>query len=321
MSAYLMGLKMTKTQLGSFLIKRGFWLINVEIVVIAFAVTFSPFYNTIIFQVIWATGISMVILGLLVRLPYTVILIIGCCIVFGHNLLDYPEAAHNQQVGFWWDLIHHGRFTVYTITRNHVLVIAYAFLPWTGIMAVGYCMGKLFEPSVNPLWRRKMLIYIGSGLVMLFFILRSLNHYGNPFPWTEQRDPFYTFLSFLNVNKYPPSLMYVAVTIGPALIFLAFAENLRNKITSIFIIYGRVPFFYYVVHFFIIHALSFIALLLSGLSAKEIWVTSFPFRPAFGYQLWVVHLVWIVVVIIMYPLCKKYNHYKNTHHYWWLSYL
>jgi hypothetical protein len=115
--------------------------------------------------------------------------------------------------------------------------------------------------------------------------------------------------------------MYVAVTIGPALIFLAFAENLRNKITSIFIIYGRVPFFYYVVHFFIIHILSFSAMLLSGLSAKEIWVTSFPFRPAFGYPLWVVHLVWIVVVIIMYPLCKKYNHYKNTHHYWWLSYL
>ena len=166
-----------------------------------------------------------------------------------------------------------------------------------------------------------MLIYIGSGLIMLFLILRSLNHYGNPFPWSEQRDPFYTFLSFLNVNKYPPSLMYVAVTIGPALIFLAFAENLRNKITSIFIIYGRVPFFYYVVHFFIIHALSFIAMLLSGLSAKEIWVPSFPFRPAFGYPLWVVHLVWIVVVIIMYPLCKKYNHYKNTHHYWWVSYL
>jgi hypothetical protein len=115
--------------------------------------------------------------------------------------------------------------------------------------------------------------------------------------------------------------MYISVTIGPALIFLGFAENIKNKLSSMITIYGRVPFFYYVVHFFLIHTLSFLAMLLSGLSAKEIWVTHFPFRPPFGYSLGIIYLVWIMVVIIMYPLCKRYNQYKNTHHYWWLSYM
>jgi len=321
MSSYLMGLKMTKSQLSIFLIKRGCWLIFIEIAIITLAITFNPLYNVIILQVIWAIGISMIILGLLVRLPLTVILIIGCMIVFGHNLLDYPEAARHQQVGFWWDLIHHGKFTVYSFAENHVVVIAYAFLPWTGIMLLGYCMGKLFEPTVNVLWRRKMLIYAGSALIIFFILVRWINSYGDPVPWTKQHNNFFTFLSFLNVNKYPPSLMYISITIGPALVFLGLAENVKTKLSSIITIYGRVPFFYYVVHFFLIHTLSFIAMLLSGLSAKEIWVTHFPFRPAFGYDLWVVYLVWILVILIMYPLCKRYNQFKNTHHYWWLSYL
>jgi uncharacterized membrane protein len=167
-----MSLKMPKQQLSGFLIKRGIWLVIVEVVVIAFAVTFNPSYNSLIFQVIWATGISMIILGLLVRLPLTVIFVIGLMIVFGHNLLDYAEAARDQKVGFWWDLIHHGKFTVYTFAENHVVVIAYAFLPWTGIMLLGYCVGKLFEPSVNAAWRRKTLIYTGSALIIFFIVVR-----------------------------------------------------------------------------------------------------------------------------------------------------
>lgn len=320
-SAYLMSLKMSKQKLSAFLIKRGFWLIFVEVAIIAFAVSFNPFYNALILQVIWATGISMILLGLMVRLPFSVIFITGLIIVFGHNLLDYPEAAHKTDAGFWWDLVHHGKFTVYTFAKNHVVVIAYAFLPWTGIMLMGYCMGKLFEPSVDPAWRKKVLIYTGSSLIIFFVIIRSINAYGDPVPWTQQRDGLFTFLSFMNVNKYPPSLMYISILIGPALIFLALAENINNRLSSIITIYGRVPFFYYVVHFFLIHTLSFITMLISGLSAEEIWVTNFPFRPAFGYELWVVYLFWLLVLIIMYPLCKKYNQYKNTHRHWWLSYL
>jgi len=320
-SGYLMGLKRTKQQLSAFLIKRGFWLIFVEIALIGLAISFNPFYNAILFQVIWATGISMVILGIMVRLPFTVIFLTGFIIVFGHNLLDYPEAANSGHIGFWWDLIHHGKFTIYEITKNHVLVIAYAFLPWTGIMLMGYCMGKLFEPSIDPAQRKKILVSIGTGLIILFFIVRSVNRYGDPVPWAVQRNTLFTLFSFFNVNKYPPSLMYVCILIGPALIFLAFAEHIKGKLASAITIFGRVPFFYYVVHFYLIHALSFLAMMLSGLPAKEIWVINFPFRPAFGYDLWVVYLVWVLVLTIMYFLCKKYNQYKSTHHYWWLSYL
>jgi len=320
-SAYLMSLKKTKNELSLFLIKRGIWLILVEMIIVTLGITFNLSYAVIILQVIWAIGISMLILGILVRLPFTIILIISICIVFGHNLLDYPEAAHHYQVGFLWDLIHNGRFSFYPFAKGHGILIAYAFLPWTGIMLLGYCMGKLFEPSIDPLWRKKILIYSGSGLIILFIVVRLINHYGDPVPWSVQRNGIYSFLSFINVNKYPPSLLYISLTIGTALIFLAITENLNNKITSIFIIYGRVPFFYYVIHFYLIHILDVIVLLFAGYNMKQIIVPNVPFHPEFGFDLGIVYLIWIFVVIVMYPLCKWYNRYKSTHRQWWLSYL
>ena len=149
-SAYLSGKRKTKAELSGFLIKRGFWLILIEVVVITFALTFNPFYNNIILQVIWAIGSSMVLLGLAVRLPYKVIFAIGLLIVLGHNLLDYPENARNQQVSFIWDLLHNGRFDAYSVGANRTLLIIYAFIPWTGIMLMGYCAGRLFEPVFDP---------------------------------------------------------------------------------------------------------------------------------------------------------------------------
>ncbi len=323
-SAYLMSLKKTKTELGSFLIKRGLWLIVVEVVFVTLAITFNPFYNTLILQVIWATGISMVILGLMVRLPYKLILIIGIAIVFGHNLLDYPEAAHGHKMGFWWDLIHSGNFSMYPYAKDHAVLILYAFLPWTGIMLIGYCMGKLFSPAVSSAQRKKMLLYSGFGLIALFVVLRLINGYGDPVPWTTQRNAGHTFLSFLNVNKYPPSLMYISITLGPGLVFLALAEHIQNKITDIFIVFGRTPFFYYVIHFYLIHVLVTVAFFLAGCGAKDIFTPGFffYFRPKqFGFDLWVVYVVWFIVILIMYPLCKKYDRYKSTHRTWWLSYL
>ncbi|HEX4851917.1 MAG TPA: heparan-alpha-glucosaminide N-acetyltransferase domain-containing protein, partial [Puia sp.] len=170
-SAYLMGLKRTKKELSIFLIKRGFWLIFIELAIITLLITFNPFYNIFILQVIWATGVSMIILGLLVRLPYMWILIIALCIVFGHNLLDHPEAARQFKVGFIWDLLHNGRFTYYPIDQHHGMVIAYAFIPWTGLMLLGYCMGRLFAPDVNSNERRRRLFIIGSSFILLFIIV------------------------------------------------------------------------------------------------------------------------------------------------------
>ncbi|HSQ43824.1 MAG TPA: heparan-alpha-glucosaminide N-acetyltransferase domain-containing protein, partial [Ginsengibacter sp.] len=199
-SIYLQSLRKTKTALQSFLIKRGLWLIFVEVVFVSFAWTFNPNYNLIIFQVIWAIGISMVLLGLLIRLPFNFILIIGLAIVFGHNLLDIPESSPGFKAGFWWDLLHHGFFTRYPITQNHVLVILYPFLPWTGLMMLGYCTGLFFSPKYSVQQRRKILNRFGIALILLFIAVRFINFYGNPETWSTQKNALFTILSFIYVH-------------------------------------------------------------------------------------------------------------------------
>lgn len=326
-SSYLIGLRKTKADLSWFLIKRGCWLILAEVLIVTLGWTFNPLYNLLILQVIWAIGISMVILGLLVRLPLTAIFIIGLVIVLGHNALDYPEAAmaaKKESLGFWWDLLHGARFAFYPYASNRGLLIVYPFLSWTGLMLMGYCAGKFFTPDFPVALRRKILLYTGIGLIALFCLLRLINAYGDPHPWTQQDTPIRTVLSFFNVNKYPPSLMYMSITIGIALLLLVLLENVKNPVTEFVKVFGRVPFFYYVLHFFLIHTLTVVAFYLSGFGAKDIVSPQVPFlfRPVtFGFPLWAVYLVWISVILLLYPVCKRYNQYKSTHHQWWLSYL
>jgi uncharacterized membrane protein len=325
-SIYLQGLRKTKKQLSGFLIKRGLWLIGIEVFIMSFAFTFDVNYHYVVFQVIWSIGISMILLGLINRLPIRVLFAIGIVIVAGHNLLDYVEAKHVGAFGFTWDLLHRGNFALYKIWGNHILIILYPFLPWTGLMLLGYCLGTIYKPSVDPKYRRKLLLQIGVGLIVFFIALRATNSYGNPFKWSVQRNAFYTVLSFLNVNKYPPSLLYMCMTIGPGLIFLSLIENVRNKITSVFNVYGRVPFFYYVLHFYILHIVCVILFLSRGHTFSEGLrdIPNFPFKfvvPGEGYPLWMVYIIWIAVVASLYPLCKWFSNYKLRHRKWWLSYL
>jgi len=325
-SAYLFGLNKTKSELSSFLIKRGLWFILIEVFIMSLLFTFDPLYHVIIFQVIWATAISMVILGLviLLGLPVQFILILGLIIVFGHNLLDYPEAAEKGHIGFFWDLVHHGFFVRYTIFPHHFLIMLYPFFPWTGVMFCGYALGKLFEPQVDEAKRKRTLITIGVLMTLIFVVLRLINHYGDPGHWSEQRNGVYTFFSFLNLTKYPPSLMYLGMTLGPALILLAFFENIKNKLSDFFIVFGRVPFFFYIIHFFTIHFLCMIIFFIEGYGVKDIIPKQSPFlfRPDnFGFSLWGVYIIWFCIIMILYPLCKKYSRYKATHRQWWLSYL
>lgn len=324
-SIYLMGKKKTKAELSRFLITRGLWLIFVEVIIITFGWTFNPFYNLFILQVIWAIGASMVVVGLLIYLPYKILFAIGAIIVFGHNLLDYPSINDGFKGSAIANLLYFSNFSVYEIFSGHFILIVYAFLPWTGVMLMGYCFGKLYEQGVDAAWRRRKLIQMGLGLLALFVVLRFINMYGDPVPWTTQsRGPIYTFLSFLNVNKYPPSLCFLSVTIGGGMLFLALIENVQNRFTSVMNIYGRVPMFYYILHFYIIHTLVVIVFYLQGFSNGDIVTDGVPFlfRPnTFGFNLWGVYAVWAFVVIVLYPLCKKYNAYKSTHQKWWLSYL
>ena len=254
-SAYLLGQKKTKRELSSFLIKRGLWLILIEVVVITLAWTYNPFYNLVILQVIWTIGISMIILGILSWLPENIVLIVGLLIICFHNMLDPMEVSRHGKVGLTWDLLHHGNFTLLKLAPDHMILIVYAFLPWTGIMLFGYGIARLFTIRYSAAKRRMILFALGSAFSLLFFILRSINHYGDPSHWYLQRNRMYSWLSFLNVSKYPPSLDYIALTIGVAMIALGLLDRISKNSFSFLRVFGRVPFFYYVVHLYLIHAL------------------------------------------------------------------
>lgn len=323
-SAYLIGLKKSKKELSLFLIKRGLWLVLIEVTIVTLGWTFNPLYNLFILQVIWAIGISMFILGLLVYLPYSLLLALGLVIVFGHNLVDYAEAAREGKVGLLWDLLHRGNFSVYNLDSSHFFIIVYAVIPWLGVMILGYTFGKLYEPSMNPKRRKKLLLAMGTGLILLFVIVRALNGYGDSAHWSVQSNPLDTFLSFMKVSKYPPSMLFVCITIGIGLIMLASLENVQNRFASWMTVYGRVPFFYYIIHLYLIHTLCVIAFFLSGYGANDIVSRQTPFLfrpPQFGYSLPIVYAIWLLVVILLYPICRWYNRYKSNHHQWWLNYL
>ena len=326
-SIYLMCQRKSKKEISIFLLKRGFWLVFVEVIIITFGWTFNPLFNLFILQVIWAIGVSMILMGFLVLLPYNVIFAIGLVIVAGHNLTDVISLGSGLKGTAVGDLLYFSQFSIFKLWDNHYFLIVYAFLPWTGVMLLGYCFGKLYQNGVDAAWRKKMLLRIGGGLVLLFIILRFSNLYGDPVPWSSQpRGSIYTFLSFLNLNKYPPSLLFLCMTIGPGILFLAFIEKIQNGFTKVMNVYGRVPMLYYILHFYIIHLLLVVEFYRQGHGANEIVPKGAPFyfkTPDLGFGLWGMYAVWLFVVIILYPICKKYDRYKTAHakDKWWLSYL
>lgn len=321
-SIYFQSLRKSKAELSEFLIKRGLWLALVEITIQNFAFSFDIHFGIIALQTIWSIGISMVVLGLMVRTSFKAILITGLIIVLGHNALDFIEAGRTTPIGWWYDLLHHIGF--YPLTKNHSLLIFYPFLPWTGLMMMGYCFGKLFL-RYEGAQRRKMLLALGAGLLVFFVLLRFINVYGNPFPWSHQENAMRTFFSFMNLQKYPPSLLYMCATIGIAMLLLALMGDLQNGLTRFITVYGRVPFFYYVLHFYIIHLVSAICYLSRGHTLAEGMKPAgmLPqfIAPGEGYSLTVVYGIWIGVVLLLYPLCKWFSEYKRRHSNWWLSYL
>jgi uncharacterized membrane protein len=323
-SGFFQSLRKSKKELSLFLIKRGLWLVFVEIVIMNFAFSFDIHFTLIALQTIWSIAISMIVLGIMIWLPFPIILATGLIIVLGHNSLDYYEAGLKGSPGWQYSLLHQPGF--YKLWDGHNLLILYPFLPWVGLMLMGYCFGKLFI-SLEGKDRKKMLIGLGAGLIVFFAILRYFNGYGDPLVWKEQRNSLYTFLSFMNVQKYPPSLLYMCATIGPALLFLAFAGNFKNGLTRFITVYGRVPFFYYILHFFLIHLICMILFLARGHAFSEgIHHNSNGFLPNFivpgeGYSLLIVYALWLFVVLSLYPLCKWFSNYKLKHKNWWLSYL
>ena len=322
-SAFLYGQKKTRQELFKFLLSRGLWLIFVEIAIMSFLWWFDPAYGFINLQVIWAIGISMILLSLIIHLPQKLILLIGLVMVFGHNLLDWFTMQGQDPLAVLWYLIHQGGSVT---TNEHFIRIHYPIIPWVGVMALGYVFGTLYRYGFSEIRRGKWLFMLGLGSVALFFVLRLPNLYGDPSPWVEQESDLFSVLSILNVSKYPPSLLYLLITLGPAFIFLYLTENIKNKVTSFFLVFGRVPFFYYLLHIFVIHLAALLALKATGGDWELMIITKNAIFSGqllgYGYSLIVVYAIWIIVVILLYFPSKKYMEYKmRNRHKWWLSYL
>ncbi|RYD81140.1 MAG: DUF1624 domain-containing protein [Sphingobacteriales bacterium] len=322
LSAYLSAQKKTAARASMFLVKRGVWLVLVEVVLITFGLTFNPFYNFIILQVIWAIGWSMVLLALFSRISYKLVLVTGLLFVFGHNLFNVFPSPTDEVTGLIVKTFFTAFGTVVPLGTNHFIGVFYAILPWTGIMFLGYAAGKWFTRDFKSVTRSRNLLNFGALALLLFVILRLLNIYGDPSPRKEYHDVFKNLLSFFNVSKYPPSLEYTCLTIGAAMLFLAFTENVRNKLSRILSVYGSVPFFYYVLHFYILHTVLVLLFFLEGNTTKEIVQMPFYFRPVkFGYDLWIIYCIWLFVVASLYYPCKWFKKYKEKHNGWWLRYL
>lgn len=320
-SAYFQSLRKSKKELSWFLFTRGLWLIVLELVIVTFGITFDVYYSILVFQTIWSIGISMIILSVAIRLPFAAIFTLGLVIVAGHNLLNIYEAGSNGQFPVWYRLLHApGMEPVGSVN----LLILYPFLPWAGLMMLGYCFGRYYLSDIMN--RNKRTLILGAGLLLFFAILRFTNTYGDPSTWTTQRSGLYTFFSFINVQKYPPSLLFLSVTIGCALIILGLIGNVRNKFADAISVYGKVPLFYYVIHFYLIHLVSMSFYLMRGHTIEE-GMNESPGMPlrfvaaGEGIGLGGVYLTWIAIVLVLYPLCKWYCDYKMNNKKWWLSYL
>jgi uncharacterized membrane protein len=323
-SAFLIGLRRTKKELSYFLLTRGLWLVFLELTIVNFAWFFNFQFSLITLFVIWALGIGMIILAGAIHLPFKITLLIGLLMVFGHNLLDPIRVDGDGTNAILWSVVH--RFQGFPLSQDYFLFVGYPLVPWIGVMLLGYCFGVFYQSSYSPSTRRQILLYLGFGLIAMFVVIRFINGYGDPNPWSVQPSPVFTVLSFLNVSKYPPSLLYVLITLGPAILFLAISENYFGSMAQKVKILGRVPMFYYLLHLYLIHLLALVAAMLTGFDASDMvfntWVTNSPNLVGYGFSLWVVYIVWIGVVIILYPLCKWYDRYKaEQRSKWWLSYL
>ena len=323
-SASLIGQKKTKKELSVFLIKRGLWLIFLEIIVVNFGWNFNVTFPMFFFITIWALGLSMTILAAFIHLDKKLILGICLLIVAGHNLLDNTHFDGNTLTGFGWSLLHDQRFFM---AGKEMFLVGYPIVPLMAIMPLGYCLGSWFTAGYDSQKRQKNLLILGSVCIVLFVVLRYTNLYGDPVKWTVQKDAFFTFLSFIKVNKYPPSLLYLLVTLGAAFLFLSFTEKMKNGFVNVVSVYGRVPMFYYLIHIYIIHLIALIASVFTTGQNWHLWILTKPIwfttdLKGYGFSLPVAFLVWIAIVVGLYPLCKRYDAYKQANKQkWWLSYL
>jgi len=320
-SVYLAGQRRTKRELSIFLLKRGLWLILSDILIISLLFTFDLQYHLIILEVLWATGFGMIILALMLRAPMPVITIVALIILFGHNVFDYIQLPAGGLAGALSKMLLSARGVFIPLGTGRSIAVLYAVIPWAGALLLGYGFGRLYQTGYDATKRKRILRLSGASAVLLFLILRLINHYGDPSPWVSQRNTIHTLLSFLNVTKQSPSLLFFLITLGPLMILLSFTEKTAGPFAGFCRVYGKVPYFYFILHLSLLRLLNIGLALMSGLPLKTdrspiVWQVE-----GFGLPLWAVYLFWIAVVMLLYFPCRWYGNYKQTSRTWWLSYI
>ena len=318
-SAFLYGAKgRSKLDLSEFLLTRGLWLVLVEFTLVRFGWSFGVFFNAFLAQVIFAIGVSMIALAALVYLPRWAIATVGIVMIAGHNALDGIKPEHFGSFSVIWNFLHVP--ATLDLGGGAKFRVLYPLIPWIGVMAAGYALGPVFLMQRTA--RLRWLIGLGIAVIAGFVLLRATNLYGDPAPWVMHPTWSATLLSFINCEKYPPSLLYLAMTLGPALLMLAAFESARGRVADWITTYGRVPFFYYLAHLVLIHALALA--FASAMSFDTGWlIGQFPFgKPAgWGLNLAGIYVVWAIVIVALYPACRWFAALKARRREWWWSYL
>jgi uncharacterized membrane protein len=323
-SVYLQRQRKSATTLTRSLILRGLWLILLEVTVVSFGWSFG--FGMPILQVIWVIGVSMIVLAGLQWLPLPAVGAFGLIMIFGHDFLD---RVHAENLGDWsdaWYILH--QRGVLTLYAHPVAVYGYPVIPWVGVMALGYCFGWIV--AKNPKQRQRISVITGTASLALFALLRFTHGYGDPGPGFEHlATSSHTVMSFLSVQKYPPSLHYLLATLGVVLLLFALIDKVvvagfLSRTLSFLKVYGRVPFFFYIAHIFVIHGLALgVAIVINP--NWRFWITpDAVFTRHFdgwGYSLPMVYLVWISVVLALYPMCAWFSGLKDRRRSWWLAYL
>ncbi len=314
-SAWMAGTRRTSGELTRLLLTRGLWLVLLEVTVISFGWYFNFDWNDgARAQVIWAIGASMIVLAGLVRLPRPAVAGVGLLLVAGHNLLDGISPA---SLGAWaplWMMLHvRGQLGVVPV------ILVYPVLPWIGVMALGYAAGPAIF-SGDPATSRRV-AWAGVALTAGFVVLRGLNGYGDLLPRLENGGAAVVAMSFLNATKYPPSLDYVMMTLGPALVALYAFRRAGGPLARALVTFGRVPFLFYVAHIYLVHMIAVAAGVAQGYPLSSMLVYHGYTPAGFGFGLPVIYVVWIAVVVALYPLCRRYAELRGRSRAWWLSYL
>jgi len=317
--AYLSLRRKSKSELSRYLFTRGLWLIFLELTLFrCFGFQFNFDYHVTLLNVLWALGCAMIILSVLVRIPLSVTTALGLIMIVGHNLLDSIQSSNPV-----WTILHSPNF----ILKNpqHSVFIVYPLIPWVGVTAVGYSIGRIYAWTWQR--RRTFLLRAGLGLTAAFVILRSINVYGDPARWTMQKSTLFTALSFLNTCKYPPSLLFLLMTLGLALVFLWAMDGRTPQLLRPALIFGKVPMFYFLLHIPLIHMIAVVVCYARYGHVHWMFespsISQFPITPppGWGLSLPIVYLLWVSVVIALYPLCRWFADVKQRRSDAWLGYL